>query len=155
MLARVGRLTLPTLGPILADLGNPTACDLARLFAVHRNTASRWVREDNAPRAVRLALFWLTTWGRSELDCDREAMLSMLSNLAATQRTELENRRREIATLLRTADFGTANAPLFELVSERPRGIAPLALDPVAQRRHVADDGGGQDGAAHHDQRFA
>ncbi len=61
--------TLPIWQCILEDLGHPSAPQLARVLGVGVRTVHRWNRTGNAPRAACTALFWLTRWGRSEIDC--------------------------------------------------------------------------------------
>ena len=60
---------LPPLSLMLDDLGNPRPEAIAKTMGGTRSTVYRWLREDNAPRPVLLALFWLTNWGVSQINC--------------------------------------------------------------------------------------
>lgn len=62
---------------MLADLGNPHPRDIAQALGVGQSTVRRWISNDEAPRTVSVALFWLTRWGMQWLDAD-------LYNLART-----------------------------------------------------------------------
>lgn len=59
---------MPPLSMMLADVGNPTAAHLAAFLGLHPRTVARWMERGHAPRPVCLALFWLTRWGRSQVD---------------------------------------------------------------------------------------
>lgn len=121
MLARLLPRHVPPLGTLLADLGHPSAAELAQALGVSRRTVYRWLRADHAPRPVMLSLFWVTRWGRSEIDCravndaaQAHAMLKLYQQLA-------DQRRGQLAKLLDLGGFGSANDPLIELDSVRRR----------------------------------
>lgn len=59
---------MPPLALMLEDLGRPTAAQLAAFLGVHPRTVARWIDRGHAPRPVALALYWLTRWGRSQVD---------------------------------------------------------------------------------------
>lgn len=60
---------LPSLADILADLpANPA--QVARHLGISTVTLSRYAAAGQAPRAVMLALFWETRWGRSVADTE-------------------------------------------------------------------------------------
>jgi predicted DNA-binding transcriptional regulator AlpA len=71
--------TLPVWETILQDLGNPPAHRVARALGVGRATVYRWNATGSGPRVACLALFWLTRWGRSEVDTQatNDAMLAV------------------------------------------------------------------------------
>lgn len=106
-----GPTGLPPLSLMLADLGNPAPAELARTLGVSLASARRWVREDQAPRVAMLALFWLTRWGRSQVDCHAVNDARMLAQLARSQADQLAAAQAEVARLLSIGDFGSANAP--------------------------------------------
>jgi hypothetical protein len=112
MLCRCPRAgELPPLPLILADLGDPTPAALARALGVSASTARRWIATGAAPLAPMLAMFWLTRWGRSQVECHAENAARLFGQVARSQAEQIAELRAELARLLRLADFGAANAP--------------------------------------------
>lgn len=74
---------LPGLSIMLDDLP-ATDKQIARHLGLSLATLQRYRRLDAAPRAVMLALFWETRWGRSAADCEASnaAMLATGEALA-------------------------------------------------------------------------
>lgn len=68
MLVHIPR-QLPPLSALLDDLGQPRPHALARALGVSARTVQRWIARDDAPRPALLALFWLSRWGRSVVEC--------------------------------------------------------------------------------------
>jgi uncharacterized protein YjcR len=64
--------SLPALQTMLDDLGGRNVEQLAKHLGVSTRTVKRWRARGGAPRAVMLALFWETTWGRSVVNCQAE-----------------------------------------------------------------------------------
>lgn len=66
----IGRVSqkLPIWQVILDDLGRPPAHRVARTLGVSERTVYRWNYGARPPRMALLALYWLTRWGRSEVD---------------------------------------------------------------------------------------
>lgn len=96
---------------MLADLGHPAPDVVARALGVSARTVRRWVADGHAPRPVMLALFWETTFGRSQAHADAH-------NAAMWARAQVAGLEREKATLARRvayleglACYGSANAP--------------------------------------------
>lgn len=58
---------LPGVDVMLDDLG-ATRSQVARHLGIAESTLATYQRTGNAPRAVMLALFWETRWGRSAAD---------------------------------------------------------------------------------------
>ncbi|HEV6968855.1 hypothetical protein [Roseateles sp.] len=125
----MNRLHLPTFRHMLEDLGRPSASVVARALGVHRSTVERWSRRNDAPRPALLCLFWLTSWGQSELDCDLANRAHTYGAHIAAVRRENDALRRELARVLSAADFGSANAPSWretalELLERPHRAIS-------------------------------
>lgn len=119
MISVLNRLHLPTFQQMVEDLGSPSASVVARALGVHKRTVERWSRRGYAPRHVMLGLFWLTRWGRSELNCKLERDAATWAGYSSALKTENEALRRELARLLSAGDFGCANAPSWrETTSE-------------------------------------
>lgn len=111
MISRAERLYLPTFRELVQDLGDPCPGRIARALGVHQGTVERWRRHDRAPRAARLALYWFTSWGQSELSTDlHNRAMSYTAHIEAEKR-ENAALRRELARVLAAGDFGSANAP--------------------------------------------
>lgn len=106
---------VPALSVLLADLSSPSAPRLARAFGVSRSTAYRWIKRDNAPRAVLLALYLAAPgYGGADtfnkvLHAQEGARLAL--GLADSMKRETEALRRELARVVNLGDFGAANEP--------------------------------------------
>lgn len=106
---------MPSLDQLLADLP-ATPDQVARHLGISPRTLKDYQRTGNAPRAVLLALFWETRWGRSAADCEA-------ANFAAVQFRRAASAERQIGALLRQigvlegelarAGSGAANGPLW------------------------------------------
>lgn len=102
---------LPSLEVLLHDLGQPRADVIARALGVTPRTVRRWLADGQAPRPVMLALFWESSYGRSQANADAH-------NAAMWARAQVAGLERENATLSarvayleRVGQFGSANAP--------------------------------------------
>ena len=104
---------LPLWQLVLDDLGRPPAHRIARTLGVSERTVYRWNHGGRPPRMALLALFWLTRWGRSEVDtrATNDAIL------AVSYLRSLKDRVRELevdlAHVLALSDTGAANGPLL------------------------------------------
>lgn len=112
MLNRIPK-QLPSLGQMLADIGNPSAAELARALGVSDRTTRGWIAANSAPRPACIAIFWLTTWGRSAIDAEAVNLMQMHAAMATAYRAEAETLRAQMAEVLACADFGSANSPVF------------------------------------------
>jgi Homeodomain-like domain len=122
---------LPPLELLLADLGHPSPRAIARALHVSERTVHRWIREEQAPIPVMLALFWVTRWGVSSVNAEAinaAAMQSQLANAHAREVKELQERLRKLGKI---ADFGAANdpAPGVEQPKEEDRDTDPAPWD--------------------------
>lgn len=118
---------LPPLSLLLDDLGNPSAVDLARHLGVTTRTVFRWLKDDEAPRAVALALFWETKWGRSAVECRAVNDAVLQAQLARCRQDEAEKRLAQVQHLLAVGNFGSANVPLADATVKAIR--PPAAQD--------------------------
>lgn len=119
MLHRLPR-QLPSLSAMLDDLANPPARAVARALGVTERTLRRWRADDQAPRAVMLALYWLTRWGQSEAHTEAHNAAVLHAGYARALRDEVARLSAELARVLALRDCGAANAP-------------SLAVRPLAQ----------------------
>lgn len=117
MLCRLPKWT-PSLSAMLEDIGKPRAEHLAMAMNVHADTARRWIREDEAPQAVMLALYWVTRWGASAADANAYNDAAMSASLARSRQQEVTMLQEQVAHIERIADFGSANDPLLQVSSK-------------------------------------
>lgn len=111
MHARIPK-NFPTWADMVSAVGNPAPRELAKWLGVTERTVWNYQRAGQAPRAVMLALFWLTPWGCSAVDTDRENELRGLHGLTKSLQRENAALRVRIARLEATGDFGAANEPV-------------------------------------------
>jgi hypothetical protein len=124
------------------DLG-VNAVQLSQALDVGQSTAYRWLAHNSAPKTALLAVFWLTTWGRSTLDAEAHNRANVYQGLAEAFERELWRQQQDFAKLANIGEYGSANdplphfAPLFESArlraAERPTA-APIQR-PTNQRQ--------------------
>lgn len=102
----------PQLDMMLDDIGAPGAAELAKALGVSPRTAARWQKTGEAPRAVMLALYYVTRWGRSDVHCQAHNDARQQAALAFCLKTELDKANARLASLGQIGDFGSANDPL-------------------------------------------
>lgn len=98
----------PSLGDMLADLGRPHPSSIARALGVDERTARRWIKQNDAPRPVLLALFSVTTWGRQWLDADMHNGLTAWRGLAMAQDRELKRTQARADAMARALLMSSA-----------------------------------------------
>lgn len=141
--------TLPTLHAMLKDIGSPGAVVLGKALCVHPRTVQRWLAAGAAPHPVMLALFWLTRWGQSILEC--EALNETNLRLAIARNLADENAKLagQINHLSGIADFGSANDPVPDAVATDPTRLALKAfLDAPANSGPTDANEDGQPGTS-------
>ena len=109
---------IPPLSLLLDDIGAPSSHQVAKALNIPVDLVDTWRVADEAPRTVALSLFWLTRWGQSMVDADAVNTARLQCELASAARWQVAQLQRELARVLRLADFGCANAPCL---AERPR----------------------------------
>jgi len=80
---------VPPWDTLMDDLGRPSPERVARALGVGRSTVYRWNSSGRAPRAASLAVFWLTRWGRSEIDAQATNDALMALQLARSLADDL------------------------------------------------------------------
>lgn len=93
-----------------------TAARVARHLGLSPATFERYRKAEQAPRAVMLALFWESRWGRAYSDVDASNAASAQFQRAAGLERENAALRRQIASLEAMIAQGTghaANAPFY------------------------------------------
>lgn len=99
---------MPSLVMMLQDLGSPTDRHLAAFLGVNVRTVDRWHQRGHAPRPAMLALFWLTRWGRSQVECQAVNDTRLAYAIAASETA----RAAQLAAALREIE---AAAPVAAL----------------------------------------
>lgn len=128
MLCRLPTAT-PSLSVMLADIGSPAVQPLAKAMGFSVPTAKKWIENDDAPLAVKLALFWITRWGTMAIDAHAHNDAMRYYGLAQSSQRQVTNLQGQIAQVERLADFGSANDPLPTVKSRQPsrRLVIPQA----------------------------
>lgn len=131
---------LPTLSTMLDDIGRPSPRELARVLDVTERTVRRWLKEDDAPKPVLLAIFWLTSWGQQTVDAETYNLMRLHAGMASALRSEVDALRARLASVGRIADFGAANDPapgVPRLVPVVPPGeLAPAPTSATQSAAH-------------------
>ena len=120
MLNRIPR-SFPALSWMLDDIGRPAPDALAKAFGYSTPSVRRWIAADTAPLPVLIGLFWITKWGRSEVDAEAHNDAVQHAAMSRLLRDELIGAQRQIARLQRALDSaatGAANSPVYS--SEYP-----------------------------------
>lgn len=135
---------VPPLDVLLYDIFSPKPAELAKAFEVSEATVRKWIKQNDAPMAVKLALFWLTRWGMQWCDADlyNEAQLHfMMNRCQARQIRDLKGRLRKAA---RIGNFGAANDPAEGIELPTPDEVRPIQMhkrqaSPGMSRRALGD----------------
>jgi hypothetical protein len=109
--------SLPSFNQILPHLGNPHASRLAEYLGVSERTIYHWKRTDNAPRTVRLALFWESSYGQKTIDTSMFNAMQAHKLLSESLNREIKNLRARVHYLEKNGTFDSANAPFFTPVA--------------------------------------
>lgn len=105
---------LPSFELMLQDLP-ATPAQLARHLDISPRTMQRYMAEAAAPRAVMLAMFWETRWGRSAADCEAANWAALHYRRAEiAERQNVALRRQLVALEAALAEsHGAANSPVW------------------------------------------
>lgn len=104
---------IPALSQVLPDLGNPSAREIANYLGITERTVYGWKAADTAPRAVLLALFWESSYGRSALDAELFNSAALYRNLSESLNHEAQKLRTRIAWLEKNGRFDCSNQPFL------------------------------------------
>jgi len=105
---------VPPWDTLMDDLGHPAPDLVARALGVGRSTVYRWNSAGHAPRVAALAVFWLTRWGRSEIDARATNDALMGLSLARSLAEELSLLRASMAVQPRRPGDGLPPANRIE-----------------------------------------
>ena len=104
---------LPPLRLMVADIP-ATEKQMARHLGIAPGTLRRYIKNDEAPRPVMLAMFWETRWGRSVADCEAAQFGQVHAAHAQALARENARLREQLKALEAMLDSGAANAPFFK-----------------------------------------
>lgn len=91
----------------------------AQLLDVKPNTIRQWIANDRVPKMAAMALFWESKFGRSIIDCDHHTELARAHVQVGIMEAQMR-RAKDIITGLRRMQYGTANEPIFDALSDFP-----------------------------------
>lgn len=88
---------------------------IANHLAITPRTLDKYIATEQAPRAVMLALFWETKWGRSAADCEATNYATIQAGRAHALERENAELRRQILHLegLLSTGYTASNLPFF------------------------------------------
>lgn len=122
---------------MLENIGEPTSKELAKTLGLSERTIRNYRAKGKAPRPVLLALFWVTSYGRSWAHTDAHNDAVMAQKTALSLQNEIENLKRVIRQLIKHKNNDCANDPVnYPGVSLRDRALllrneAPCGSSPV------------------------
>jgi len=105
--------TLPSYPHLLDVLGRPSPREVARYTGVTPRTVERWNAAEVAPKSAMVAMFWLSCYGRSQLECDLVNELRVSQFLTNSLRDDLQQMRVRVAWLEKNGRFDSSNQPFF------------------------------------------
>jgi len=91
---------------------------ISSYLGISVRTLERYRNTGHAPRAVQMALFWETKWGRSLANADAMNEAMYMRGVAQTLTDQLAESRKQIAVLERTIAQTSyaANSPIYKVV---------------------------------------
>lgn len=95
-----------------------TRAQIAKHLNISPVTLARYVAAEGAPRAVMIALFWETQWGRATADCEAVNWAAHAHRENAWLKRENAALRRQIESLEELIAQGVdtaANAPIYAI----------------------------------------
>lgn len=111
---------LPALRTMLADIP-ATPHQVARQLGISTVTLNKYIKSDQAPQPIMLALFWETRWGRSAADTEAANYGAVYYRQAkglerenAALRRQMEVLERELS-LMAISTSGAANGPIWRV----------------------------------------
>lgn len=106
--------SLPSLSILLDAL--PGSVDAwSQYLGVTPRTFARWKARDMAPRAYQLALYWESLYGIGHIEADAHNAACQSAAEAACWKRECERLAGIVARLESDHDWGSANAPVFNV----------------------------------------
>lgn len=116
---------LPPLGVLLDDLATRDLRQVARALGVGHSTLKRYIKDEQAPRAVMLALFWESRWGLSIIDSDIDRRHQLQAHLVDILQRRVAALQAMVDVLMARGADEAANAPLWAAGCERAERATP------------------------------
>ena len=108
---------LPGLNFMLADIP-ANHKQVARHLGVTEQTLKKYIKSEGAPRAIMLALFWETRWGRSAADTEAANFGAIYYRKAMGLERENVASRKKMQAMQLELDrqiHESANSPFFDV----------------------------------------
>ena len=108
---------LPGLNFMLADIP-ANHRQVARHLGVTEQTLKKYIKAEDAPRAILLALFWETRWGRSAADTEAANYGAVYYRQAMGLKRENDTLRKKMLAMEKELDrlnLDSANSPFFNV----------------------------------------
>ena len=125
--------SIPSLAIMLNDIGcgsSRSNKELAKALGVCERTVRGWRDQGYAPRPAMLAIFWLTSWGQSAVNCKAHNDARMFAGYVGSLKSEVADLKSQLAKLAVLGDFGSANDPAPGVAGPGPQ--APeLSFPPI------------------------
>lgn len=86
-----------------------------KYLGVSPRTFARWMARDMAPRPYMLALYWESDYGVAHLHADAHNAACQSAAEAAAWKREAEHLAGVVARLEKDHDWGSANAPVYNV----------------------------------------
>lgn len=115
---------------VLIDAIQASRADVARHLGISTRTLNAYAGSDHAPRAIKVALFVESGYGRQQINASAHNDAVMWAGMADCLRREVATLQARVAYLERVGDFGAANAPsgsAAAAAAARPVGLQVIA----------------------------
>ena len=90
------------------------------MLGISLRTVRSYNATGHAPKVACLAVFWLTTWGRSAVNAQAINDAVMAISCVEGLKSEVQQLRAQLEHLLLVGDFGSANDPAIGNPSRPP-----------------------------------
>jgi hypothetical protein len=104
-------VSLPIWHTMMDDLCNPPPQRVARVLGLGLRTVQRYNATGYAPRHICLAIFWLTRWGRSNVNAQAVNDATLMASYVRGLTDHARALTSQIDHLLTIGNFGSANDP--------------------------------------------
>ena len=104
-------VSLPIWQTMMDDLCNPPPARVARVLGISQRSVYRYNATGHAPRAVCLAIFWLTRWGRTAVHAQAVNDALVACSFVDGLRRQVQERDAQLAYVQSIGHFGSANDP--------------------------------------------
>lgn len=110
---------MPSLATMLDDIPAPPE-KIARHLGISLKTLQRYRKAESAPRAVMLALFWETRWGRQWAHADADYWATIHAGMARALERKNNELRKQIGQLEQELAYAgaagvAANLPIWNV----------------------------------------